>query len=90
MRIMSIHTTGPAVKNHISAEMARELIAIYPTMKHLWFLVCQRDLPQLHFHLFLHHLHHRIPYFDVNRYTENPAPERSGSMREELRGRPAA
>ena len=27
--------------------------------------------------------------FDVNRYTENPVPERSGSTREELRG-PAA
>ena len=26
------HTTGPAVKNHISSEVARELIAIYPTM----------------------------------------------------------
>ena len=26
--------------------------------------------------------------FDVNRYTENPAPERSGSLSEELRGNP--
>ena len=26
--------------------------------------------------------------FDVNRYTENPAPERSGSTSEELRGNP--
>ena len=26
--------------------------------------------------------------FDVNRYTENPVPERSGSMSEELRGDP--
>ena len=31
-RIMGIHTTGPAVKNHISPEMARELMAIFPTM----------------------------------------------------------
>ena len=62
MRIMGIHTTGPAVKNHISSEMARELIAIYLTMYHLWFLVYQRVLPQLHLHLLLHHLHHRIPY----------------------------
>ena len=50
---------GPAVKNHISSEMARDLIAIYPTM---YVLVHQRVLPRLHFHPFLHHLHHRIPY----------------------------
>ena len=56
------HTTGPAVKNHISSEMARELIAMCPTMHHLWFLVYQRVLPQLHLHPLLHHLHHRIPY----------------------------
>ena len=28
VRIMGFHTTGPAVKKHISSEMARELIAI--------------------------------------------------------------
>ena len=88
MRIIGVHTTGPAVKNHISSEMARELIAKYRTMYHLWFLVYQRVLPQLHLHLLLHHLHHRIPYFDVNRYTENPARERSGSTSEERRGDP--
>ena len=27
MRIMGKHTTGQAVKNHISSEMARELVA---------------------------------------------------------------
>ena len=62
VRIMGIHTTGSAVKNHISSEMARELIAIFRTMFHLWFLVYLRGLPQLHLHLLLHHLHHRIPY----------------------------
>ena len=30
------------------------------TMHHLWFLVYQRVLPQLHLQLLLHHLHHRI------------------------------
>ena len=35
--IMGIHTTGSAVKNHISSEMAREFIAINRTMYHLWF-----------------------------------------------------
>ena len=38
MRIMGIPTTGPAVKIHISSEMARELTATYQTMYHLWFL----------------------------------------------------
>ena len=61
-RILGILTTGPAVKNHISPEMGRELIAIDPIMCHLWFQVYQRVLPQLHLHLLLHHLHHRIPY----------------------------
>ena len=40
----------------------KELIAIYPTVYHLWFLVYQRVLPQPHLHSLLHHLHHRIPY----------------------------
>ena len=31
-------------------------------MYHWWFLVHQRVLLQLHPHLLLHHLHHRIPY----------------------------
>ena len=55
-------------KNHISSEMARELIAIYRTMYHLRFLVYQRVLPQLHLHLLLHHLHQRIPYL-MSTYT---------------------
>ena len=62
MTIMGFHTTGPAVRNHILSEMARELIAKNPTVYHLWFLLYQRVLPQLHFHLLLHHLHHRILY----------------------------
>ena len=61
-RIMGFPTTGPAVKNHVSPKRRRELIAIHRTMYHLWFLVYQRVLPQLHLHLLLHDLHHRIPY----------------------------
>ena len=61
VRIMGVHTTGPAVKNHISPKMARESIAIYRTMYHSWFLVYQR-VPVQRPHLLLHHLHHRIPY----------------------------
>ena len=33
-RIVGILTTGPAVKNHISPEMARELIEIYRSVCH--------------------------------------------------------
>ena len=62
VKIMGILATGSAVRNHISSEISRELIAKNPTMYHLWFLVYQRVLLQLHLHLFLHHLHHRIPY----------------------------
>ena len=38
--IMGFHTTGPAVKKHISPKMARELIAISQTMHHRspWFI----------------------------------------------------
>ena len=56
---MGIRITGKAVRTHISSEMARELIAIYQTMYHLWFLESQRVLPQLGLHLPRHHLHHR-------------------------------
>ena len=52
---------------------------------HVWFLVYQRVLPQLHLHLLHHHLHYRILFFDESRYTENPVSERSGSTSEELR-----
>ena len=49
VRTMCIHTTGSAVRNHISSEKARELIATYPTVSHLLFLVYQRVLPRQHF-----------------------------------------
>ena len=52
---------GPAVKNHIS-EKARELIAIFQLCTFCGSLFYQRVLPQLHLHLLLHHLYHRIPY----------------------------
>ena len=57
-RIMGTLTTGPAVKNHISPKMARELIANFQTIYHSWFLLYQRLL-QLRLHLPRHHLHHR-------------------------------
>ena len=49
---------GKAVK----ITRARELIVIYPTMYHFLFMVYQRVLHKLHFHLFHHHFHSRIPY----------------------------
>ena len=50
-------------KNHISSEMARELIPFFQNMYHSWFLVYQRVLLQLHLQqLRSHHLHHRNPY----------------------------
>ena len=60
MRIMGIHPTGPAVKNDISSELARESIAIFPDTYHFWFLVYQR-VPLQRPHL-LPHLHPKIPY----------------------------
>ena len=59
VRTMGIHTTGSAVENHISSEMAKELITICRTMYHSWFLEFQRVLPQQGLHLPRHHLHHR-------------------------------
>ena len=55
---MGTRITGKAVKIHISSTMARELIAIYQTLYHLWSLEYQRVLPQLRLHLLRHHLHH--------------------------------
>ena len=46
-RIMGILTTGPAVKNHISPKMARELIATYQTICHSSSLVYRR-VKQIH------------------------------------------
>ena len=89
MRIIGIHTTGSAVKNHISSEMARKLIAIFRTMYHLWLQVHQRVLPQLHLHLLLHHLHHRIPYL-MSTDTPKIQYKTEVEVRVESFGRPAA
>ena len=62
MWTVDIHTTGSAAETTSHEEMAKELIAKNPTMYHSWSLVYQRVLPQLHLHLLLHNLHHRIPY----------------------------
>ena len=51
---------------------------------HLWFLVYQRVLPQLHLHL----LFHQDSVHDVKSHTENPVPARSGSTSGELRRDP--
>ena len=59
---MGIRIIGKAVRIHISSKTTRELIAIYPTMYHLWFLEYRRVLPPLRLHLPHHHLHHTILY----------------------------
>ena len=46
-------------QKHISSEMARDLIAIYPTLCHSLSLVYRR-VPLQHPHFLLQHLHHRI------------------------------
>ena len=86
-KIMGIPTAGQAVKNHISPKMSRELISIYQTMYHLWFLVFQR-VPLRYPHLLLHHLHHRILHMTLTDTPKNPVPERSGSMSEGPRRNP--
>ena len=59
VRIMGMHTTGRAVKNHISPKMAKESIAIKRTTYHSLFLPCRR-VPLHHPHLLLQHIHRRI------------------------------
>ena len=68
--------------------MARELIAKNPTMDHLSFLVYQRVLPLQTPSPTSPSSSSQDSVFDVNRYTENPVPERSGSTSEELLGDP--
>ena len=58
-RNMGTRVTGKAVIIHISSKMARDLIAKYQTVYHVWFLKYQRVLPQLRLHLPRHHLHRR-------------------------------
>ena len=86
-RIMGNLTTGPAVKSHISPKRARELIA--KKSNSVPFVVpglstssSTTPTPTSS------SLSSQDSVFDVNRDTENPVPERSGSMSEELRGNP--
>ena len=85
MRIMSIHTTRSAVRNHISSEMARELIDsnisnyvpfVVPSLSASTPSPTSPSSSS------------KESVFDVNRYTENPVPQRSGSTSGELRGDP--
>ena len=60
-----------------------------PTVYHLWFLVYQRVLPQLHLHLLLHHLHHRIPY-SMSTDTQKSSTRKKWKYEWRASGRPAA
>ena len=61
VRIMGVHTTGPAVKNHISSKMAGKSIAKIRTTYYSLSLVYQR-VPLRHLHLLLQHIHRRVLY----------------------------
>ena len=84
MRTIGIHITESAVRNHISTEMAKELISKISNC--VPFAVPGLSVSSSS----------TIPsptspssssldsVFDVNRYTENPVPERSGSCEWEV------
>ena len=86
MRIMGLHTTGPAVRIHISSEIARELIAIF--FNCVSFVFPGLSASSSSTTLSPTSSSSQDSVFDGNRYTENPVPERSGSTSEELRGKP--
>ena len=88
MTIMGIHTTGPAAKNHTSSEMARELIAIYPTTYQFVVPGLSASSSSTTPSPTSFSSSSQDSKFGVNRYTENPVPERSGSASGELRGDP--
>ena len=73
-RIMGIPTTGPAVKNHTSPKMARELIAIYQTI--VPFVVPGLSTSSSTTPTLTSSSSSQDSVVDVGRYTENPVPER--------------
>ena len=88
VRIMGFHTTGSAVRNHISLEMGKKIDCNFS--KYVPFVVpglsasSSSTTPSPT----SSSSSSQDSVFDVNRYSENPAPERSGSASEELRGDP--
>ena len=89
VRIMGIHTTGRAVKNHISSEMTRELIDCNIS-NYVPFVVpgLSASSASTTPSPTSSSSSSQDSVSDVNRYNENPVPERSGSTSEELRGNP--
>ena len=79
-------TTGPAVNNHITPKMARELIEIFQT--YVPFVVPGLSTSSSTTPTPTSSCSSQDSVLDVSRYTENPVPERSGSTSEELRGKP--
>ena len=84
VRTMGFRTTGSAVKNHISSEMAKELIAIYRTMYDLWVLGLSTSSSSTTPSPTSPSSSSQDSVFDVSRYAKNPEPERSGSTSGEL------
>ena len=87
MRIMGIHTTGPAVKNphlisngkRIDCNISNYIPFVVPGLSASSSSTTPSPTSSSS---------SKDSAFDVNRYTENPVPERSGSTSEELRGDP--
>ena len=82
-RVRVIYTTGPAVRNQISSEMARELITISPIMYHFVVPGLSASSSSTTPSPTSPSSSSQDSVFDVNRYTENPVPERSGGTSEE-------
>ena len=85
-RIMGIHTTGPAVKNHISPKMTRGSIAIHPN--YVPFVVPGLSASSTSTTPTSSSSSSQDSVFGVNRYTENQVQERSGNTSGELREDP--
>ena len=86
-RITGIPTTGPAVKNHISPKKGKRIdcnISNYVPFVAPGFSTSSSATPTPT----SSSSSSQDCVFDVNRYTENPVPERSGSSSEEPRGNP--
>ena len=90
MRIMGIPDTGPAVKNphltqkekRIDCSISTYVPFVVPGLSTSYSSASSTPTSPSS--------SSQDSVFDVNRYTENPVPERSGSTSGELRVRPAA
>ena len=86
-RIMGVPTAGKAVENHMSPKMARTIdcnISNYVQFVVRGITASSSTTPTPTSPSYSS----QDSVFDIRRYTENPVPERSGSISDELRGKP--